>query len=392
MNFRKDFSDILDKYIYFDNASTTQKPLKVVNAISDFYLNKNASANRGIYKLGTNATSMLENARTNIGEFFGAKNNQIIFTYGATDSLNIIAHSIKYILHKGDNILLTELEHHSNLLPWQCLANEIGVELRWIEVNKNGSLKYEQIAKKVDKRTKIIAFSACSNVTGEKVDIKQFVDAAKSVNAFSVLDAAQLAPHTKLDFNNLNVDFAVVGAHKMLGPTSIGIIFTKDLSIIKPYKIGGGIVESATMTSYKAIPAPNSFEPGTINVAEIIGFNAAINYYKEKNIFNSNYEHELTKYMVKKLSELDFINLINKNINFASPIFTFNVKGVHPHDVIEYLSTKNICVRTGHHCAKPLHNAFGVVASVRASLMFYNTNSEIDKFIIELKKCKEFFK
>jgi cysteine desulfurase/selenocysteine lyase len=389
---REHFTDVISRYIYFDNAATTPKPARVIETISNFYNTVFASPNRGNYSLGFKSTTAFEHARQNIRDYLAGGKGEIIWSSSATDALNTLAFAFEDMVNPGDEIIVTELEHHSNLMAWQRLANRKNAKLKWLEIDEMGQLKYAQLDELITKRTKVVAFSAFSNVIGEPVDVKQFTSRLRDTEAVTVLDAVQLTPNHQVNFDELEVDYAIVSAHKMLGPTGVGAMWVKDVNKVPPLKVGGGTVSEVTRDGFVLLDAPERFDAGTQSIAGIVGFSTAIDIYRKVGIANiEDYVSRLTQYLVRKLEALDFVEIIG-DPRKKSSLVAFNIKGLHPHDVVQMLDAKNIAIRAGHHCAKPLHKSLNLTASNRASLMFYNTGAEVDAFVEELENIRSFFK
>ncbi|MBA3663551.1 MAG: cysteine desulfurase [Bacteroidetes bacterium] len=392
---RKDFP-ILSRRIhnnplvYFDNGATTQKPIQVINAISDYYSNTNANIHRGVHTLSREATEAFEQARKTIAAHFNIKNDQqLIFTAGTTDSLNIISNGLANgILNNGDEIILSSYEHHSNILTWQLWAQRNNGKLKIIPLNEDHSLDYSALEKLISPRTKLIAITHVSNTLGLVTDLQRITTLAKKHNLIIVVDGAQSAPHMEVDLSELDVDFYVASAHKIYGPTGTGILYMspKWLNELPTTKPGGGTIKTVSFEKTEYAEGALRFEAGTPNIEGVIGFAAAINYlnkYGMKAIHA--YELELTNYAQLKLLELPEVIVYGQSTNKAA-VISFNVKDTHPFDVGTLLDNYGIAVRTGHHCTQPLMNLLCVPGTVRVSFAIYNTKQEIDFFIEKLKK------
>lgn len=389
--------------IYFDNAATTQKPKQVVDAISDFYLYHNAPVNRGIYYLSEHATEMYNKSRKTVAEFISADFSETIFTSGTTDGINFLVYSWGYNnINKGDLIILTELDHHSNLVPWIRLAQSKGAIVKFIPINEYGQLDYNKYLEILTSKTKLVALPSVSNVLGTKVDISFIIEHAHKIGAKVLVDAAQSIAHSKTDVKKLNVDFLVFSGHKILGPTGIGVLYIKKElhDIVEPYRVGGGMVFSVEQQSNawcaSWLDAPYKYEAGTPPVAQGIGLARAIEYINTNIDFEElkKYEASLCSYLIDNLENIDGIKIwgSKEELRSTGHIVTFTYTYAHPHDIAAYFDMYNICVRAGHHCAQPLHKKLCIEGSVRVSFYFYNTKEEIDIFITVFKKFAELFK
>ena len=392
MVFREDFPMLNKDIIYFDNSATSLKPKKVIDKMVDYYENYGANAHRGDYDISYKVDIEYENARDEIVEFINAKSKEeVIFTSGATESLNIIAQGFfANIVEAGDEILITTSEHASNVLPWFRLANDYGCVINFIPLDENLHVTMENVKKSITPKTKIIALAQITNVVGDVRPIKEIAKLAHENNIFLVVDGAQSAAHMKVDMQDLDVDFFAFSAHKMLGPTGVGVLYGKKelLENLEPINLGGGMNES--FDNPKEIylkDLPTRLEAGTPNIAGVIGFGEAVKYLKNVGMEQiSERERHLREYLVEKLVRIPHIDIIN--LEADSGIVTFNVDGIFSQDVAYYLNKYNVCVRAGNHCAKILKTSTGVTNSIRVSLSFYNTESEIDEFV-ELLKNKE---
>ncbi|MAG02245.1 cysteine desulfurase [Candidatus Pacearchaeota archaeon] len=382
--------------VYLDSGATSQRPRQVINSITDFHEKENANINRGIYTLSEQATEKYKLARKKVADFINAKENEIIFTRNTTESINLLASTIKPIISKGKNeILLTEIEHHSNLVPWQEFAKKNNMKLRFIPLMENYELDYDKAKELINEKTAILSITHISNVLGTINDIKLLIDLAKEKKALTIIDAAQSVAHMKIDVKKLDCDFLVFSSHKMLGPTGIGILYGKKdlLERLSPYQYGGGMINTVSYQDSTYADLPEKFEAGTQNIAESIALGEAINYL-EKIGFDKIKEHEkgLLNYALEKLNEIECIELYSPEKDKSSSIISFNLKGIHPHDVAQILSDNNIAVRAGHHCCMPLMKKLGIPGTVRASFSIYNTKEDIDRLIEGLKKVQEVFK
>ena len=393
-NLRNDFPILKEKLnghslIYFDNAATTQKPQQVIDALVQFYTKYNANIDRSVHAFGERATSMYEAVRQQVADFIGARDaSEIIFTRGTTESINFIAATWarEHIVH-GDEILLSELEHHSNLVPWQQVAQHKGATLRFIPVLGNGLLDMEQLPNLLTSKTKLVAITQTSNALGTQVDIATIIKKAHKVGARVLIDAAQSIPHKKVDVQKLDCDFLAFSGHKMLAPTGVGVLYIKKElhNQTPPYQFGGGMIFDVDFHNARWRQAPHKFQAGTPAIAQVIGFGAAIDYYNNHIDFAQTQKHEaqLTARAIDGLRSLNRVRFLGPvdQLHKAGHMVSFVVDGIHAHDVAAYLSNAGICVRAGHHCAQPLAQKFDVLASVRASFFFYNTKQEVDTFL-----------
>ncbi len=394
---RSDFPIFADKsLIYLDSAATTHKPKQVINAISNFYSNYYANVHRGIYELGMKATEAYQSARQNIANFINASDwRSIVFTGGTTESINLVAYSwARKNLKTGDEILITEMEHHSNIVPWQLAAEETGVLLKYIPINTDGTLDLSNIDKLITSKTKLVSIIHQSNVFGTINPIKKIINHAKKVNAITFIDAAQSIPHSHVDVQDLDCDFLAFSGHKMLGPTSIGVLYGKTelLDSMMPFMSGGDMINSVTMTESTWNDIPYKFEAGTPKIAQAIGFGAAIDYINDIGIDKiHDYEQSLLKVALEKLKSIDELEIYGHQTGENGAVISFNLEGVHPHDLAQFLDQDGIAVRAGHHCAQPIMNKLEVSATIRASFYLYNTEEEIDKLCASLRKTQSFF-
>lgn len=393
-NYRKDFP-IFDgnKFVYLDSAATSQKPKCVIDAISDFYLKSNANPYRGVYELSARATECLNSARQKVANFINAKKEEIVFTKNATESLNLVAYSYGLNnIKKGDEIVLTILEHHSNLVPWQMVAKKKGATLKYLYLDKNLQISKRELSK-ITEKTKVVAVTSMSNVLGSVVDVKEIVKKAHKMGAVVVCDCTQSVAHFPLDVKDLDVDFAFFSAHKMYGPLGVGVLFGKSnlLKDMKPFLFGGDMIEYVNEQTTSFSTLPHKFEAGTQNVADIVGLGVAIDYiqkigYDKITIL----EHQLYEYAVTELSKLPYIELYLPKGKRCG-VLSFNVKGVHAHDVSSILDMHNVCVRSGNHCAQPLLKFLGLDSTCRISFGIYNNKKDVDLFIAALKDVYKTF-
>ena len=381
--------------VYFDNASTTQKPIQVLNKLDQFYRKSNANVHRGVYRLSQRATDAYENARKKIAGFINAKDDRsIIFTRGTTESINLVAYAwAQQQLKPGDEILVTEMEHHSNLVPWQITAERTGAVLKYIPLNDDLELDLEKPEKYFTPKTKVFALIHKSNTLGKLNPVQKLIRHAKTVGAITVVDGAQSVPHTTVDVQQLGCDFFAFSGHKMLGPTGVGILFGKPelLESMEPFQSGGEMIEKVTMTHSTWNDIPWKFEAGTPNIAQAVGLGKAIDFLQNISMKKVE-EHigELTEYGMKKLNEINGVRIYNKK-NIHGGIISFNVDRVHPHDLAQFLDQDNIAIRTGHHCTQPIMKKLGVSGTARISFYIYNTKEEIDKLCGCMKSTLNYF-
>ncbi len=378
--------------VYLDNAATTQKPQIVIDEFSRFYENFNANVYRGIYRLSEEATSMYEGVREKSAKFINAKSNEIVFTRNTTESLNLVVYTFaKSILKKTDTVLLSLMEHHSNIVPWQILQKEIGFSIKYIDINKE-NFSLENVDSLLEIKPKIISLTYISNVLGTRNDIKDIVKKARKINAFVIVDAAQAAPHIQIDVKSLDCDFLTFSAHKMLGPTGVGILYGKEelLDKMPPLLGGGEMIISVDKNKSVYKNAPFKFEAGTVNFADTIVFGKSIDYINKVGMNKiSLYIKELSFYLYENLVKINGIKIYGAKNDFG--IYSFSIKNIHPHDIATFLDEENIAIRAGHHCAQPLMKELSVYALSRISLYFYNTQEDIDKVSLSLSKISDLF-
>ncbi len=396
---KKDFPILENRKIaYLDSGATTQKPIQVIKAIEEYYQKYNANPHRGAYSLSIEATQAYENTREKIANFINAKNKEdIIFSKNATESLNLLAYSYgMQKLKKGDEVVLSIMEHHSNLVPWQKVCKITESKLNYMYINEDFEIPDEDIENKITDNTKIVAITHVSNVLGTINNIKKIIKQAHKKGAIVIVDASQSIPHMRIDVQDLDCDFLAFSGHKMLAPLGIGVLYGKKelLNKMEPFLMGGDMIEFVYEQETTFAPLPNKFEAGTQNVEGVIGLGAAIDY-----IENIGYdeiekmEKELISYARQELSKLDYLTLYltPKEENHSS-VISFNIKGVHPHDVASILDTEGVCVRSGNHCAQPLMRFLGIDSTCRASFYFYNTKEDVDKLVAGLNKAYQIFK
>jgi cysteine desulfurase/selenocysteine lyase len=405
-NVRKDFPiferTIRDgkKLVYLDSGATSQKPLSVIEAESNFYKFHNAAVHRGAHQLAEEATDAYEGARLKVAQFLGAREEQIVFTKGATESLNLIAYAMgnaapgtRFALTSKDKIVVTEMEHHANLIPWQQLAGRTGAQLSWFEVTPDGRLDLSNINSVITENTKVVALTHQSNVLGTIIPLKAIVARAHEVGAVVVLDACQSAPHMPIDVKELGVDFLVFSGHKALGPTGVGVLWSSLLDDLPPFLYGGSMIETVTMTAATWAPAPRKFEAGVPNMAQAVGLGAALDYLTALGMSNvHNHEVALTKYLIEKLLQVPELKIVGPtNLDSRGGAVSFTVGEIHPHDLGQYVDSQGVAVRTGHHCAWPLTRKLGVPATTRASLYLYNEESDCDALFDAILGAQKYF-
>lgn len=382
--------------VYLDSAATSQKPSAVIEAMNDYYQMSNANIHRGIHALAEAATASYEGAREKVAAFVGAKNSrEIIFTSNTTESINLVAHSWgRSNLKEGDVIILTEMEHHSNLVPWQMLSEELGIQLEFIAVTDQGMLDLDSYNQLLELKPRLVGFTHMSNVLGTINPAKEIIRLAHAVGAVTVVDGAQAAPHFTVDVVDLDADFYAFSSHKMCGPTGLGVLYGKEalLEAMPPFLGGGDMIKRVKLRSYIPNDLPHKFEAGTPAIAEVIGMGAAVDYLSELGMEGvERHERDLTEYALERLEEVPGIWVFGPPAEQKGGVASFTFKGVHPHDVAQILDRDGIAVRAGHHCAMPLHEKFEIAATARASFYIYNTKEEIDRLIGGLYKVKEVF-
>ena len=404
-NIRKDFP-ILKRtvrenkaLVYLDNASTTQKPNQVIDAINDFYRNHNANIHRAVYALAEEATELYEQTRDKVADFINIKNKkEIIFVRGTTEAINLVAYAWgRDHLKEGDIIVTTEYEHHSNIVPWQLLTQEKGAKLEYIGMDDDGELILEDLDKYLATgKVKLVTFSLVSNVLGTISDAEKIISKCKAAGVLTLIDGAQAVPHMKVDVEKLGCDFFAFSGHKMLGPTGIGILWvrTSVLETMNPFHGGGDMIREVHKYETTWNDLPYKFEAGTPSIADVVGFGAAIDYLSKIGMDNiRQHEIELTSYALEKLSSVKGLHIYGtKDISKRGGVISFNFADVHPHDVAQIIDGEGIAIRSGHHCAQVLMERLNVAATSRASFYIYNTKEEIDKLIISLNKVARIFK
>ena len=379
--------------VYLDNAATTQKPRIVIETIESLYQEANANVHRAIYSLGSEATQRFETARVKVGKFINSHSEkEIIFTGGTTGSINLLARSIGNTLRPGEEILISEMEHHSNIVPWQLAAQRTGAVLKYIPINNNGELDLSDPDKYFTENTRIVSLTHMSNVLGTINPVKKLAGLSHNVGAIFIVDGAQGAPHMKVDVQDLDCDFYTFSGHKMLGPTGVGILWGKleRLENMDPFMGGGEMIETVTMESSTWNSVPYKFEAGTPNFAQAVGLGAAVDYLDDIRMEKiAEHEQELTYYALDKLGKIEDLR-IHGNPPKRGGVISFNLENIHPHDLAQFLNEDNIAIRVGHHCAQPLLKTLGETATARLSFYIYNDTSDVDKFCESLVSIREY--
>ena len=382
--------------IFFDNGATTQKPNQVIDTISEYYRTYNSNIHRSVYTLGDESEKIYEESKHLVKDFINANSyEEIIYTSGTTESMNFIARIIEQDINEGEEIILTYMEHHANLVPWQQLAIRKNLTLKFLDIDEYGKININQLQELINDKTKIVSICHASNVLGNINPVYEIGEMLKNKGIYFVVDAAQSVPHMKIDVEKMNCDFLAFSAHKMCGPTGIGVLYGKKnlLEKFNPVEFGGGMIGVVEENSSTWAILPDKFEAGTPLLAEAAGLGATIKYLNEIGLDNiESYTKELTKYLYDELAKISNIKIYGtNNINERVSLISFNLDGVHPHDLTSFLDEKGICIRAGHQCTQPLLGRLGTYSVARASLYFYNTKQEIDFFIQVLKETKEFF-
>ena len=382
--------------VYLDSANSSQKPKVVINRMKNFYETEFSNVGRSVHSLAVKATNRFEDGRDKVKKYLNAKHREeIIFTKGATESINLVASSYgEKFIKDGDEILITELEHHSNYVPWHFLRQKKGAKIKFAPVNERGEVEIDEIKKLINTKTKIIAITHISNVTGTIMPIKKIVDLAKDKNIPVLIDGTQGAPHLKIDMQELGCDFYAISCHKMYGPNGLGILYAKKkwLDELPPYQGGGGMISEVLKEKITFASTPTKFEAGTMQTAEVVAFSEAIKFIHELGIKNiQDHENEIMEYGIEKLKKNNSINIIGDPKERGS-VISFTMKGIHPHDIATILDEDGIAIRAGHHCCQILHDKIGISASARASLGVYNSKQDIDKLSDAIDNCKKIFK
>lgn len=396
---RKDFKIFENRDIaYLDSGATSQRPYQVLKAVEEYYNKNNANPHRGTYDLSIDSTAEYDKARDKVAKFINAKRpEEIVFTKNATEALNLVANSYGLEnLQEGDNVVISIMEHHSNLVPWQKITKATGSKLKYMYINKNFEISDEEIENKITDKTKIVGITHVSNVLGTINNVKKIIECAHKKGAIVVVDASQSIPHMKIDVQDLDADFLVFSGHKMLAPLGVGVLYGKKeiLDKMTPFLMGGEMIEYVYEQETTFAPLPYKFEAGTQNVEGVVGLGAAIDYI-EKIGYNQiqELEDEIVSYAKQELSKLDYLTLyITPNSKNHSSVISFNIKGVHPHDVASILDSEGVCIRSGNHCVQPLMRFLDIDSTCRASFYFYNTKEDVDRLVHALNKTYEMFK
>ncbi|MBI2331663.1 MAG: cysteine desulfurase [Chloroflexi bacterium] len=399
---RKDFP-ILERethngarVVYLDSTATSQKPVQVIEAMNDYYRRSNANIHRGVHTLAEEATSLYEGARERIAKFINAASpREVIYTRNTTESINLVAYSwARANLKAGDLVILTEMEHHSNLVPWHMLQAERGIELDFIPVTENGLLDLDAYKALLNRTPKLVSFTHMSNVLGTINPAAEIIKLAHAAGAMTLVDGAQSVPHLSVDVQALDADFYAFSAHKMCGPTGIGVLYGKSalLEAMPPFLGGGDMIKEVKLRSFRPNTLPHKFEAGTPAIAEAVGFGAAVDYLTKVGMKDiAAHEHDITEYALERLEEIPGVRLFGPSADKKGGVAAFTLEGVHPHDVAQILDEGGVAVRAGHHCAQPLHEKFGIPATSRASFYLYSTKEEVDLLVKGLYKVKEMF-
>ena len=381
--------------IYLDSANSSQKPKTVIDEISRFYETEFSNVGRSVHTLAVKATNNFEQTRDMVKSYINAKyREEIIFTKGATEAINLVASTYgeKFIKY-GDEIIITELEHHSNYVPWHYLRKKNGAEIKFASINENGEINVDEFKKKITEKTKMIAFTHISNVTGTIMPVKKIIDLAKSKNIPVLIDGTQGAPHSLLDVQDLGCDFYVISCHKMYGPNGLGILYAKKkwLDELPPYQGGGGMISEVKKDAISYAESPTKFEAGTMQTAEVVAFSKSIQFIQDLGIKNiEDYENQILEYGLEKLRKDNSVSVIGNPKDRAS-IISFTIKGIHPHDIATILDDDGVAIRAGHHCCQILHEKLGIPATARASIGVYNNKEDIDVLCESINKCKKVF-
>ena len=381
--------------IYLDSGASAQKPQQVINAMSEIFESFYSNVHRGVHWTSQQSTEAFELSRETVAEFINAtSNNEVIFTRGATESINLVAHSwARKYLKSGDEVIISHMEHHANIVPWQILRQEIGIDLKVVPIDDDGNFLFDEFEKILSPKTKLVSVTHVSNSLGSIVPVKEVIEKAHSVGALVLIDGCQAIQHIKVDVQELNADFYVFSGHKLYGPTGIGVLWGREdlLNSMAPYQTGGEMIASVTFEKTTFKNAPYRFEAGTPAIAEAVGLGVAINYVQAIGLENiAAHEDVLLKYATKKLLEIEELIIIGRALNKTS-IISFNLEGIHSHDLGTFLDRAGIALRVGHHCAQPVMDRFKVSATARASFGLYNTKNEVDSLVIALEEIRKFF-
>ena len=391
---KKDFPIFNDtSLVYLDSASTSQKPKAVINSLKNVYENSNANVHRALYSLGSKSTEMYESARKTVAKFINAAPQEIVFTSGTTESLNLLSYTLDSKINKNDEILLSHMEHHANLVPWQLLAKRTGAKLRYLPLTKEGDLDLSQTERYFTSKTKVVSLTHMSNVLGSINPINKISKITKKIDAIFIVDAAQSVSHIPVDVQNLGCDFITFSGHKMLGPTGIGVLWgsLKKLESLPPFLSGGEMIETVTLENATWNEVPYMFEAGTPNYVQAIGLGTAVEYLSNIGMENVQaHEKKLTAYAIEKLKTIPEL-YIHGSPSSRGGVISFNLNKIHPQDLSQFLNEDNICIRVGHHCAQPLLKTLGETSTARISFYVYNDSSDIDKFVESLKSAMRYF-
>ncbi|PIN81095.1 cysteine desulfurase [Candidatus Woesearchaeota archaeon CG10_big_fil_rev_8_21_14_0_10_32_9] len=390
---RKEFPLLKNKIVYLDNAATTQKPESVIAAFRKYYESSNGNAHRGLYSVSQEATKILDESRETVADFINAEKDEIVFTKSATEGFNLLAYALESEVGRWNHVVTTELEHHSNYVPWQQLAKKTQAELKVVKYNSEKS-ELDDFSKYVTKKAALVAFTLMSNVTGFIPDAKSIIKKIREENdkAIIVVDASQAIAHIDIDVKELDADFVVFSSHKVYGPTGVGVVYGKKLLLdkMKPFLFGGNMIQEVKEFESTWAEVPDKFEAGTLDVAGIFAFAEALRFLNAQDSEELRaYETELKEYTLSKLKEVDHLTVLGHNSKNYGPIISVLITDLHPHDLAEICARENVCVRAGHHCAQPLMKSLEIVATTRISLSFYNEKKEIDKFIECIKKARK---
>ena len=396
LNIRKDFPNLKEKnrgktLVYLDSAATSLTPTQVINCESEYYEKFGGSIHRSVYELGEKATNAFENSRKRIADFIGASKNSIVFTKSATEGINLVAESWGYDnLKSGDVILLTDMEHHSNIIPWQIICKKTGAKIKYIRSTENGTINLEDLRRSLDKNVKMVSITHASNVFGTINPIKEITNIVKKNGSKIMIDGCQSIPHMKVDVVELDCDFYAFSGHKMFGPTGVGVLYGKEeiLEKMRPYQTGGGIIETVTMTESTWTSIPHRFEPGSPMAAQVIALSEAVNYLEACLEKHDNF---LNEYSLEKMKSIDGISIYG-NASERTPIISFNIEGIHSLDLAHFLDYEGINIRSGHHCCQPLMQALDIKACARVSFYFYNNAKEVDFLVEKINKAIEVMK
>ena len=381
--------------VYLDSANSSQKPKVVLDRINEFYRKQFSNVGRSVHYLAVAATNLYENTRSSVQKYINAKDkNEIIFTKGATEALNLVANTLgQTILEPDDEVIITELEHHSNYVPWHFLRKSKNIKIKFAEINEDGDVPIENIEKEITDKTKVIAITHLSNVTGSILPIKEITQLAHSKGIIVVVDGCQGGPHLKLDMQDLDCDFYAISCHKMYGPTGVGILYAKKkwLDVLPPYQGGGGMIEEVKKECITFPGSPTKYEAGTLQTAEVVGFSESIRFIEDVGIKNiMQHEKEILEYGLEEIKKNNSVRIIGDPKDRGS-IISFTIKGIHPHDIATILDEDGVAIRAGHHCCQILHEKMGISASTRASLGIYNSKDDIDALSNAIKKCNKVF-